>query len=385
MAPTVGGADVRADTVAWLLEGDPSIRWQVLRDLAGAPRAEVEAERARTATSGWGRDLLQLQDAEGLWGGGLYSPKWTSTTYTLLLLHWLGLPPGDERALLACHRLWDGAVFHGGGLTLTRTVREPETCITSMLVLLAASLGLDDDRVDPTVEWLVGQQLHDGGWNCESVRSGSHHGSFHTSISVLDALSAYESANGAVGVGEAMEAGREFFLEHSLYRSHRTGRVVDPAFTRFPFPPQWHFDVLRGLEHFCFADAPRDERLADAITVIREARRSGGRWLVQRSHPGRYWFRLEAPGASRWATLRALRVLEWWDGRPERGPQGEFANPTGAVPLGTADPVTATAHRASGRAGSGRPAEQCFTERDTPEKDTGRDERNCQGPERMPS
>jgi hypothetical protein len=300
------------DTVAWLLEGDPAIRWQTLHDLAGASAAEVDAERARVATSGWGARLLALQDPDGRWAGALYSPKWTSTTYTLLMLHWLGLPRGNEHALAGCRRLWDGASYYGGGLTLARTIREPETCITGMLVLLAAGFGLPDDRLDPTVNWLLGQQLADGGWNCQTIRSGSRHGSFNTSITVLDALLAYERGGGPVAVGDAMRAGREFFLQHSLYRSHRTGAVADAAFTRFPFPPQWHFDVLRGLEHFRASEAPRDARLADAIGVVRAARRADNRWPGHRSHPGRYWFRLEPPGPSRWATLRALRVLRWW-------------------------------------------------------------------------
>jgi hypothetical protein len=302
------------DTVAWLLEGDPAIRWQTLRDLTDASAAAVDTERARVATSGWGAQLLALQDPDGGWAGALYSPKWTSTTYTLLLLYWLGLPHGNEQALAGCRRLWDEARFYGGGLTFARSIREPETCITGMLVLLAAGFGLADARVDPTVDWLLGQQLADGGWNCESIRTGSRHGSFHTSVTVLDALLRYERAGGTVPVAAAMRAGREFFLQHRLFRSHRTGELVDPAFSRFPFPPQWHFDVLRGLEHFCASDAPRDARLADAIDVVRAARRSDGRWPKYRPYPGRYWFPLESPGPSRWSTLRALRVLRWWTG-----------------------------------------------------------------------
>ena len=303
----------RSATLNWLLDGDAAVRWQVLRDLNHASEVEVASEREKIATSGWGAQLLALQDPDGRWAGALYSPKWTSTTYTLLLLHWLGLPGGNEQALSGCRILWDGASFYGDGLNLAKTVREPETCITGMLVLLAASFGYRDDRIDPTVEWLLRQQLADGGWNCESIRSGSRHGSFHTSISVLDALLAYRSADGTVPVDAAMAAGREFFLEHALYRSHHSGQVVDEAFSRFPFPPQWHFDVLRGLEHFRSSGAARDPRLGDAVQVLRDTRRSDGRWPVHRQHPGRYWFKLEEPGPSRWATLRALRVLDWWE------------------------------------------------------------------------
>jgi hypothetical protein len=300
--------------VAWLLDGDPSVRWQVLRDLLGAPEEEVAVERARVATSGWGARLLALQDADGRWAGGLYSAKWISTTYTLLLLERLGLPGSDPRAHVGCQLLWDGAARHDGGLTFGRASRQPETCITGMLVLLAAAFGVEGERVDRTVQWLLGQQLADGGWNCDTIRRGSTHGSFHTSITVLEALHAYRDAGGRVAVDRHTDRGRAFLLAHRLYRSHRTGAVVDPAFARFPFPPQWRYDILRGLEHFRAAGAARDERLEDAIGQVRRRRRSDGTWPVYRPHPGRSWFELEPTGGpSRVATLRALRVLAWWD------------------------------------------------------------------------
>jgi hypothetical protein len=301
-----------AATIDWLLDGDPSIRWQVLAGLTGAGQDEIDAERSRVAVQGWGAQLLAAQSADGQWAQALYSPKWTSTTYTLLLLHWLGLPSGHPQALAGCRQVWDGASFYGGGLTIAKSVREPETCITAMLILLASSFGLDDDRLDPTVAWLLDQQLADGGWNCESIRTGSRHGSFHTSISALEGLLRYQQSGGTLPVSESMHRGRTFFLDHHLYRSHRTGEVANPAFTRFPFPPQWHFDVLRGLDHFRAAGASADPRLGDAIDVVRRARRSDATWPLHRAHPGRTWFRMEPAGPSRWTTLRALRVLQWW-------------------------------------------------------------------------
>jgi hypothetical protein len=309
-----GEVGTRADVEQWLLMGDPSIRWQVMRDLTEASPAEVTRERARVAVEGWGGRLLDAQDPDGLWAGALYSPKWTSTTYTLLLLHRLGLPTPNTQATLGCMRLWGAATDHGGGLNLAKTVRQPETCITAMLVLLGSAYGAAEDRVEHSVVWLLQQQMDDGGWNCELLRSGARHGSFHTTISVLEALLEYRIGGGPVDTEAAEVAGRDLLLRHHLFRAHRTGEVIDSAFVKFPFPPQWHYDVLRALEHFYLASAPRDERLQDAVDLVVAARRADGRWPRHRSYPGRRWFEMEPPGPSRWTTLRGLRVLQWWAG-----------------------------------------------------------------------
>jgi hypothetical protein len=260
-----------------------------------ASAEEIDAERARVAVHGWGARLLAAQCADGRWSGALYSPKWTATTYTLLLLHWLGLPAGHPQAVAGCRQVWDGARYFDGGLTLTKSIRQPESCITAMLILLASSFGLRDDRVEPAVRWLCDQQLADGGWNCESVRSGSQHGSFNTSISALDALLEYQRSGGRLQVADSMDRGRTFFLDHQLYRSHRTGKVVNAAFTHFPFPPQWHFGILRGLEHFRAAGATADPRLGDAVDLIARARRLDGTWPAYRAYPGLCGFAWKKP------------------------------------------------------------------------------------------
>lgn len=298
------------DVIEWLLEGDPALRWQVLQDLAGAAPGEVSFERHRVASEGWGARLLASQDGEGTWAKGLYLPKWTSTTYTLLLLRWLGLPARDPRAIRGCQCLWEGATYTDGGLTLG--YRAPETCITGMLVLLASHFLYSDPRVDEAVAWLLRDQLPDGGWNCRAVRTGSRHSSFHTSVIVLEALLAYRASGGEIDVREASARGREFFLLHHLYRSHTTGGIARQEFTRFPFPPQWHFDVLRGLEYFRDAGSPPDPRLSEAVESILAARSPDGRWKRYPPYPGRQWFTLEPPGPSRITTLRCLRVLGWY-------------------------------------------------------------------------
>lgn len=301
------------ETIAWLLQGDPAIRWQTKRDLLDAPAAEVESERALVATTGWGRELLDVQDPSGTWAGGLYGPKWTSTTYTLLLLRHCGLAPGHPAARRAVEQIWDGARYFDGGLTSAASVDAPEACVTSLYLALARYFGYDDARVDEAKSWLLANQLDDGGWNCRTVRFGDRHSSFHTTILALEALA--ESARGLPhddGMYPAMEKGREFFLNHRLYKSHRDGTIVKPAFTRLSFPPRWHYDVLRGLDHFQNTDAPGDDRYQDALDVVEGRRRVDGTWPVQNKHSGRTWFEMERTGGpSRWNTLRALRVRRW--------------------------------------------------------------------------
>jgi hypothetical protein len=300
--------------VSWLLEGDPAIRWPVLRDLAGASDRTVTRERRRVATHGWGARLLAAQNPDGGWGSGVYSPKWTSTTYTLLRLLWLGLPSGDPAARRGCERLWEWQARW----------RVPETCVTAILVRVTCAHGYPADRLDDMVGDLLDQQLEDGGWNCATRTDKGKHSSFHTSIQALEALDAYARTGGRLDVADAARFGREFFLAHKLYQSHRTGEVAIRGSIRLRAFPEWHFDVLRGLEYFSQSGADRDERLIDAVELVRRARRPDGRWPVHSPYPGQQWFPIEPTEGARWNTSRALRVVRWWDA----GPVGQAASIT---------------------------------------------------------
>ena len=307
--------------IAWLLDGDPSIRWQTLRDLVGAGDARIQRERRRVARSGWGARLLAKQNAAGTWAagrssdGGLYSPKWISTTYTMLLLRDLGLPANHRGARKACTHLLERGLQRDGGINYGWTGAS-ETCITGMVLSPLSHFEHDDDRVDGITEHLLDRQMPDGGWNCAQPR-GATHASVHTTINVLEGLRLYElhRARRLRTVRAAQRRGREFLLAHRLFRSHRTGEPIKPVFTRFSFPPRWHYDVLRALDHFQAVGAGRDERLADAIEIVRSHRRADGRWSLEHEWKGRTYFAMERAGApSRWNTLRAMRVLAWWEG-----------------------------------------------------------------------
>jgi hypothetical protein len=305
-----------------MLDSDPSIRWQVLRDLVGAPTEVVAAERARVAVEGWGARLLALQGADGQWAGGACFPAggwnrsdeqgqpWTSTLPTLQLLRDLGLDPSSDRVRRAVALVRDGCRWEHAGQAFFSGEVEP--CINGRTVTLGAYFGQD---VDGVVARLLGEQLEDGGWNCE-VENGSVRSSFDTTINVLEGLLAHERATG--GSAESIAArrrGEAYLLERKLFRRKSTGEVVNPAYLQFAFPTRWHYDVLRALEYFREAGDPPDQRVAEAIHLLRSKQQPDGTWLLENTHPGRVHFMLEDGDGrpSRWNTLRALRVRRWYE------------------------------------------------------------------------
>jgi hypothetical protein len=305
--------------IDWLLDGDPAIRWQVLRDLTNAPAGDVAAERTRVEHDGWGARLLALEDPDGLWDGGACFPAsytgdepgqpWTATMHTLQTLQLLGLDPASASArravgLVAENGRWehDGQRFFDG---------EVEPCINGRTIETGAYFGVD---VAALTERILAERLADGGWNCEA-ENGSVRSSFDTTINVLDGLLEFERATGgSAEVRAARRSGEEYLLDRGLFRRKSTGDVVQLAYLEFAFPYYWHYDVLRALDYFRHSGAEPDPRMADAVAVVQSKRQPDGRWLLDHIHPGRVYFDLEGVGApSRWNTLRALRVLRWWD------------------------------------------------------------------------
>ncbi len=216
--------------------------------------------------------------------------------------------------------LLDGGLQRDGGINYgiwAKWTRRSETCVTGMVLSILSCFEYEDSRLDTIAGHLLEQQMPDGGWNCQRPH-GATHASVHTTISVLEGLRSYELYRGLKlrQVRAAQRRGREFLLLHRLFRSHRTGKIIKPVFTRFSFPPRWHYDILRALDYFQAVNAPRDPRLAEAIAIVRGSQRKDGRWSLQHSYKGKTYFELERLGApSRWNTLRALRVLSWWDRR----------------------------------------------------------------------
>lgn len=304
----------------WLLDSDPAVRWQVMRDLIGSPADDVAAERARVTSEGWGARLLAMRDPDGQWMGGACFPgrgdpsedgsqPWTSTLPAMMELYEFGLDPATVAAremtsqvAANCRWEYNGAPFFDG---------EVEPCINGRTVTLGAYFGAD---VDDIVTRLLTEQLGDGGWNCWT-ENGAIVSSFHSTICVLEGLLEYERAvSGSVELTAARRGGEDYLLERSLFRRRSTGEVAVEAWLKFSFPTRWHYDVLRGLEYFRRADV-RDPRLAEAIELVHSKRQVDGTWPLENTHGGAVHFQLEDGDGrpSRWNTLRACRVLQWWE------------------------------------------------------------------------
>ncbi len=314
------GTITQMDVLAWLLDSDPALRWQVLRDLTAASPAEVESVRAGVAVDGWAARLLAEQGENGQWDGGTYRPgwvdddrpffdAWTATHFSLQQLADFGVDPADPAVRAAIARVrenvrWDhdGEPYFDG---------EAEPCINGMALRVAAYFGEGGDRI---VETLIRTRLTDGGWNCWAEH-GATVSSFHSTICTVEGLRAWQRAGGSSSeVADAVTTGEGYLLERGLFRRRSTGEVADPRLTMLSYPVRWFHDVLRGIDHFRAAGL-RDPRLTDAVELLRSKADTNGMWRLENDHAGPTLFGFgEMEGMpSKWVTFRALRVLRWWD------------------------------------------------------------------------
>jgi len=306
--------------IDWLLNSDPAIRWQAMRDLTDAPADQVAAEQARVATEGWGARLLALRRKDGLWDTGKVGTEWI-TLVALLQLRDMGLDPSSEQARNAIGLVRDNATWHNPRAPWNgRPVfaGEVEPCINGRVVALGAYFGVD---VTGIVARLLGEQMADGGWNCEQ-ENGSTRGSFHTTIDVIEGLLEHERAtSGSAEMTAARERGQEYLLERRMLRRLSTGELIDPVFTKFSFPTGWHYDALRGLDYLRAAGVAPDAHVAEAVDLVRSKRDAEGRLPLENPHESEmvdarlrdleFGMDEHEGRPSWWNTLRALRVLRW--------------------------------------------------------------------------
>lgn len=295
----------------WLLDGDVSIQYQVHRDLLDDEKPDLQT---RIATEGWGVRFLQARNEHGHWGRGFYLPKWISSHYTLLDLSHLGLSPGHPNALETIGLILDEHKAANGSVNPHRSMERSDVCVNGMFLIYACYFGVDEEPLHSIIDYVIAQQMPDGGFNCQLEHGGAVHSSLHSTISVLEGIQEY-IANGYTYRQAELERiaaqSREFILQHQLFRSDRTGEIIDKRMLMLSYPSRWKYDILRALEYFRAAGISYDPRMQPALDVLIKKQRKDGRWPVQAKHPGKTHFDMEQTGKpSRWNTLRASRVLK---------------------------------------------------------------------------
>jgi len=299
------------EVLDWLMAGDPSIRWQTMRDLFDAPKEAWEAERRTLASEGWTKQFLDLQDSEGTWAQGIYSPKWTSTTYTLLTLIDFGIEREHPAARMGAKQIFEKGIAQRLQNGRLGSLLRNDVCVWGFYLHVCSYFGITEHVILELAELLLEDQMPDGGWNCRRQRvKSTRHGSFHTTFNVLEGLRAaarFGQLDSAL-FQESEARAMEFMLAHRLYKSDKTGEVIDEHFTQFCYPTRWHYDVLRGLDYMRDTPYIKDPRVGDALELLK-SKEQAGVWCTGK-YSGVTYFNLEPGGRrSRWNTLRALRVL----------------------------------------------------------------------------
>ena len=298
-------------TIAWLLEGDVSIQYQVYRDLLAIEKPEL---RDRIATEGWGAQFLSCRQKEGHWGQRFYQPKWISTHYTILDLKNLAISPNNYEIKQSIVQVIQKLKSPDGGILPIGKEKKSDVCVNGMFLNYAAYFLIKEDDLKSIVDFLLAEHMQDGGFNCNSNTIGARHSSVHSTISVIEGILEYGKNGYGYRLAElqdAAEKSREFLLRHRLFRSDRTGNIIDKKMLMLSYPSRWKYDILRALDYFQFAGINYDPRIQDALDILQKKRRKDDTWPLQAKHPGQTHFDMEKTGgSSRWNTLRALRVLK---------------------------------------------------------------------------
>jgi len=304
---------INEQIIQWLLEGDVSVQYQVQRDLLGEDKSELQK---RIATEGWGKRFLDTRKPNGHWGRGFYQVKWISTHYSILDLKNLNISPDHPKLAETVAIILREQKSDDGGINPSRQIKQSDVCINGMFLNYACYFKADESALHSVVDFIIAQQMPDGGFNCHSNRQGAVHSSLHTTISILEGINEYV-ANGydyrRVELDRIAAAALEFILQHRLYLSDRTGDVIDKRFLMLSYPSRWRYDILRALDYLQAAKVPYDARMQPALDVLHKKQRKDGTWPVQAKHPGQVHFDMEKTGGpSRWNTLRALRVIKYY-------------------------------------------------------------------------
>lgn len=302
-----------AELIDWLLQGDVSVQYQTNRDLLNK---DMPALQQRIATEGWGAQFLSFRNANGHWGSGFYQPKWTSSHYTILDLKNLGISSDNELIKETIRWIVKNEKAEDGGINPSHSICKSDVCINGMFLNYASYFRMEAGDLKSVADFILSQQMDDGGFNCHSNRKGAVHSSMHTTISILEGIWEYQKHGYTYKLPQLLKAQAdscEFLLKHKLYQSHRTGKIIRDSFLMLSYPARWYYDILRALDYFQSARITPDSRMQPALDILMKKRRPDGTWPLQAKHAGMVHFDMEKTGSSsRWNTLRALRVLMYF-------------------------------------------------------------------------
>jgi hypothetical protein len=318
-----------AELLQWLLAGDVAIQYQVNRDLLDSDlggrgvQNDLRGQndlREPIAVEGWGARFLSLRRSDGHWGRAYYQPKWTSTHYTLLDLKNLAICPHLTEIQQTIEIVLRNERGSDGGINPSVTIKQSDVCMTGMFLNFASYFRTDEEQLKPIIDFILSQQLSDGGFNCEFNRSGAVHSSLHSTLSVIEGITEFVVNGYSYRRNELQtvaQEGQEFILRHNLFRSDHSGEIIDKRMLMLSYPSRWRYDILRALDYFRTAGVSYDDRMGEAIAIVLKKRRADGTWPLQARHPGQTHFEMEKVGQpSRWNTLRALRVLKRFPSPP---------------------------------------------------------------------
>lgn len=307
--------------ISWLLEGDVSIQYQTRRDLLGTNKPHL---RKKIESEGWGARFLHERNKKGHWGKGFYQPKWTSTHYTLLDLRNLNVSPACKPIRETLAHIFNTEKATDGGIYPIGSRQTCDVCVNGMALNYSSYFGVKEAELKSVIDFLLSEKMSDGGFNCQSNRSGAVHSSLHSTISVIEGMLEYERNGYRHRLEEvklARNSSEEFIMMHRLFKSDKTGIVINPEFINLHYPARWKYDILRALDYFQSARKPYDVRMDDALAILRQRMSKDGTWKLAAHYPGQRHFDMEEAGAaSRWNTLRALRVLRRYARRNQINP-----------------------------------------------------------------
>jgi hypothetical protein len=296
--------------IVWLLDSDVSVQYQVYRDLLNTDRPDL---KERISEEGWGAKFLSFRNYDGHWGLGFYQTKWISTHYTLVDLKNLSTPNQNKDIEITLNKIIKENKGPDGGINPAKSLSQSDVCICGMFLNYASYFGTSENDLQSIVDLIISLQMMDGGFNCQSNRKGATHSSLHSTLCVIEGILEYSQSGYKYRLKElqkAEEESRQFILDHRLFKSDRTGETIDDRMLMLSYPSRWKYDILRALDYFQFAGVKFDNRMTDALNVLIKKQRTDKKWPLQAKHSGKTHFDMESVGkASRWNTLRALRVL----------------------------------------------------------------------------